>query len=60
MYSSFILGKLAILTGLYLFITSGDKTSGRFIILMGLSSEAIGLYLYFALRKREPNKILKN
>jgi len=57
MYTSLIFGKLSILTGLYLFITNSDKTTGRFVILMGLSSVAIGLLLFFLLKNRASNKM---
>ncbi len=59
MYSSLIFGKLAILTGLYLFITNSDKmAAGRFFELtMGLCSVAIGLYLILIMKKGQPNKI---
>ena len=55
MYSSLIIGQLSILTGLYLFIANSDKTMGRFVILMGLISTVIGIYLCFVLKKKETN-----
>jgi hypothetical protein len=57
MYSSLILGKLAILAGLYLFIINSDKTTGRFVIIMGLSSVAIGLLLFFLFKKTQPKNL---
>jgi hypothetical protein len=56
MYSSLIFGKLAVLFGLYLFITNSDKTTGRFVIIMGLSSLIIGLYMVFMTQKKEPKQ----
>ena len=52
MYTSLIFGKLAVLTGLYLFMSNSDKTPGRFCILTGLSSLAIGVYILLMTKKK--------
>jgi hypothetical protein len=56
MYTSLIFGKLAILAGLYLFISNSDKTQGRFCMLMGLSSLVIGAYLFVMTTRKTPKQ----
>jgi hypothetical protein len=46
MYSSFISGQIGLLLGLYLFISSSDKTISHFLLIAGLISTIIACYLY--------------
>lgn len=51
MYSSFIAGQVFLLLGLFLFISSNDKTVSHFLIFAGLVSNAIALLILFIFRK---------
>jgi hypothetical protein len=52
MYSSLIFGTLFILLGLYLFINMNDRSAARFLIMIGLGSTAISLYLFFTMNRK--------
>ncbi len=51
-YLSFIAGHIALLFGLYLFISHADKTTSHFLLLTGLISTLMAYYLFFVTRKR--------